>query len=217
MKFLRLGLLSGASLMALVSGTGTPAEAAACTAASGGASDYSNAATCDYILITGDYTNGADVINDGFVGGGPLYPGPTIDSLFGLHGGLFGIVNTNTTVTIEGALINNGTISVINTGDISATDIVIGIGNAGAEIGGGIINNGNIFVEADDPGTGNDVAAAIGIAATATDTSFQNTIGAVLDVIAAGFDSSVPDRRPACRNSPRASQAQTPRLIITAS
>ncbi len=194
MKFVRLGLLSGASLMALVIGTGTHAEAAACTAASGGTSDYSNDATCDYILITGDYTNGADVINNGVVGGGPLFAGTTVDSLFGLHGGLFGIVNTNTTVTIEGALINDGTISVINTGDISTTDIVIGIGNVVAEIGGGIINNGNIFVEASDPGTGNDVAAAIGIAATGvTDTIFQNATGAVLDVVAAGLDNGVPD------------------------
>ena len=156
------------------------------------------------------------------MGGGPLFAGTTVDSLFGLHGGLFGIVNTNTTVTIEGALVNNGTVSVINTGDISATDIVIGIGNVVAEIGGGIINNGNIFVEVNDPGTGNDFAAAIGIVATGvTDTIFQNATGAVLDVVAAGLDSGVPDmvlaQAAAYRNSPRASQAPLPRLTITAS
>ena len=71
---------------------------------------------------------------------------------------------------------------------------MIGIGNVVAEIGGGIINNGNIFVEANDPGAGNDVAAAIGVAATGvTDTIFQNMTGAVLDVVAGGFDGSVPD------------------------
>ena len=185
MKIVRLGLLSGASLLALVIGTGTPAKAAACTAASGGTSDYSNDATCDYILITGDYTNGADVINNGVVGGGPLFAGTTVDSLFGLHARPFRHRQHQHDGHHRGCPHQQRHRKRHQHGRYQHDRYRDRHRKCRCGNRRGIINNGNIFVEANDPGTGNDFAAAIGIAATGvTDTIFQNATGAVLDVFA---------------------------------
>src|SRR5215208_3370146 len=129
-------LLSGASFVALVFGSGTtPAQAAACATATGPGA-YTNAANCDYIIITGDITG--DVTNNGDVDG-PPFLGPLINTPFGAHTGLFGIVNTNVGVTIAVSISNNGTISIINTGTIGFSDVVVGIGNVGADVDG-IVN-----------------------------------------------------------------------------
>src|SRR5688500_2751939 len=101
-------LLSGASFVSLVFVSGaSPAQAAPCATATGPGA-YTNAANCDYIIITGDITG--DVTNNGLVDGPPVL-GPLIFTPFGTHTGLFGIVNTNTGVTVAGSVVNNGTIS----------------------------------------------------------------------------------------------------------
>ena len=124
MNKLTCTLLSGASVVALVfAGDMGGMSARAATAPGPGA--YSTGGTdVDYIIITGDLTgtNGVTVTNGDQVNG-PAFDGPNINTPFGgTYNGLFGIVNAATTggpatgVTVGGAIINNGTIIISETG-----------------------------------------------------------------------------------------------------
>ena len=200
MNRLTCTLLSGASLFALYLGGGTTAvQAAACTEATGSASNYTNAAACDYIIISGDYTNGASVINDGTVDGPPVAPLDVATITFGLPFGpavgQFGMVVEASTVEIEGALINNGAIAfTVSGGGLTSGDVIVGIGNNGGVIGGGMVNNGTVDIVANDVGSFADFANAVGVAVTdVTGTTFLNSLGAVLSVQAFASDVSNPN------------------------
>ena len=169
-------LLSSASFIALIiGGQIAPAQAAACIAP-GSLGNFNTAGDCDYIVINGDY--GGDVVVDaGDSVTGPPFAGPSVFVPFGTHfattptltqNGLFGIVNANTGITVDGSIINNGAIAVSNTGDLGISDVVIGIGNAGMDVAG-IVNNGSIDVFASDVASAaSEFAYAVGINSTNT-------------------------------------------------
>ena len=190
-------LLSSASFFALIiGGQISPAQAAACIAP-GDPGNFNTAGDCDYIVINGDY--GGDVVVDaGDSVTGPPFAGPTVFTPFGTHfaglptqtqNGLFGIVNATTGITVSGSIINNGAVAASNTGDLTISDVVVGIGNVGMDVAG-IVNNGSIDVFGSDVASAtSEFAYAVGINTTdTTDTAFSNAAGASLNVRALATD-----------------------------
>ena len=204
MNRLTCTLLSGASIVALMFGgdlaKGISAKAAPADA-DGTTSGFATTGDVDYLIITGDYESGQDVV----VSTGDTVTGPPFASAIPLDDlpfggpalGLFGVVVTTATVTIDGSLINNGDIAFSVTGSgLTANDVVVGIGNNGGVINGAIVNNGIVDILASDTDSAAaEFANAVGVAVTDVTgtTTFLNALGAVLSVQAFASDSAAPN------------------------
>ena len=197
MNRLTCTLLSGASIVALMFGgdlaKGIGAKAAPANA-DGTTAGFATTGNVDYLIITGDYESGQDVV----VSTGDTVTGPPFASAIPLDDlpfggpalGQFGVVVTAATITVDGSIINNGAISfAVDTG-LTANDVVVGIGNNGGVINGQIANNGIMNIAATDIGVNADFANAVGVAVTdvAGSTTFLNAAAGELRVRAFASD-----------------------------